>query len=72
MKHTIRTKEYTTTKKVASIDPYGRRKAIHVFCTECLGYEDHPSDCTAVLCPLFPFRGKSMAAYVEGTKGEMK
>jgi len=66
MKHTIRTKEFTTTKKVVSIDAYARAKAIRVFCTECLGYEDHPDDCTAPLCPLFPFRVKSLAAYVEG------
>ena len=65
MKHTVRTKDYTSTKKVVEIDAYARAKAIKVFCTECLGYEDHPSDCTAFLCPLFPFRGKSHAAYTD-------
>ena len=66
MKHKVRTKEFTSTKKVVEIDGYARAKAIKIFCTECLGYEDHPKTCTAPLCPLFPFRGKSQASYVEG------
>lgn len=37
--------------------------AIKAFCTECLGFETHPTDCTVTLCPLYPYRGKSMVAY---------
>jgi hypothetical protein len=56
--HTIRTTS-NSTKKVK----IGRKMAIKLFCTECLGYETHPKDCTALLCPLFPFRGKTLLAY---------
>ena len=66
MKHTVRTRDYGTTKKVVDIDSYTRGKAIKVFCTECLGFEDNPKDCTAKMCPLFPFRGKTQVAYTEG------
>ncbi len=37
-----------------------RKLAISCFCTECLGWEDNPSDCTAPLCPLYPFRSKTL------------
>ncbi len=43
--------------------PLTRAKAIKLFCTECLGYETHPKDCTHTLCPLYPYRGKSLAAH---------
>lgn len=36
---------------------YGRELAIRLFCTQCLGWEGDPAECTAPLCPLFPFRG---------------
>ena len=38
------------------------RAAVNAFCHECLGFEDHPRDCTAPACPLFaqrPGRGKA-------------
>ena len=41
----------------------GRKKAILLFCTECLGWETSPDDCTDVHCPLYGFRGKTIAAY---------
>ena len=41
---------------------YGRKLAIRLFCTECLGWEDNPRDCTAPLCPLYPFRGSTLAS----------
>ena len=66
MKHTVRSKEYGTTKKVVDIDNYTRGKAIKLFCTECLGFEDHPRDCTALKCPLYPFRARTTLAYDEG------
>lgn len=37
------------------------RDAIRTHCTECLGWEVHPKDCTAPTCPLYEFRGKTMA-----------
>lgn len=36
---------------------YGRELAIRMMCTQCLGWEADPAECTAPLCPLFPFRG---------------
>ena len=44
---------------------YTRSKAIKAFCTECMGFSGHPQECTAPLCPLYPFRGKSLLAYGE-------
>jgi hypothetical protein len=66
MKHTIRTKDYGKTKRVVDVDGYTRGRAIKLFCTECLGYEDHPNDCTANMCPLYPYRGKMLTANAEG------
>ena len=37
-----------------------RKLAMACFCTECLGFEDNPADCTAVLCPMYPFRAKTL------------
>lgn len=65
MKHTIRTKDYGTTGKVKDVD-LARSLAIKAFCTECLGFEEHPKDCTAKLCPLYPFRGKTQIAFHGG------
>lgn len=57
--HTIRTKDGGT--KEVSIN---RGKAIKLMCTECMGWgEADPKDCTAPLCPLYPFRGKILLAY---------
>ena len=53
--HTVRTRDGgTKTLKLT------RKLAIHAFCTECLGWEDHPSDCTARMCPLYPFRNLTL------------
>jgi hypothetical protein len=39
-------------------------EAVKRFCTECMGWgEEHPKDCTAPTCPLFPYRGKSCKGY---------
>lgn len=40
-----------------------RTLAIKLMCTECLGWSGNPKDCTDRKCPLFPFRGKTLAAY---------
>ncbi len=68
MKHTIRHKDYGLMKsqQVVEINGYTRGIAIKLFCTECLGHETNPKECTAVCCPLFPYRGKSMKAWGEG------
>lgn len=61
-RHTFRTRDdKTKTMK------YGRKQAILLWCTECLGWETHPDDCTSHLCPLFPFRGQTMESQ-RGTK----
>lgn len=36
-----------------------RKRAMDAMCTECMGFEDNPKDCTAKLCPLYPFRAKT-------------
>ena len=59
----------TTTGKTKEVE-LTRDLAIRSFCTECLGYEDHPRICTAPLCPLFPFRGKSLLAFHPGDDDE--
>jgi hypothetical protein len=33
--------------------------AIRCMCTECLGWEDDPEDCTSKECPLYPYRKKT-------------
>ena len=53
--HTVRTRDGG--KKALR---YGRKQAIKLFCTECLGWESDPRECTAPLCPLFPFRGRTL------------
>ena len=55
--HTIRTKDGG--KKTFR---YAKTQAIRLMCMQCLGWEDSPRDCTATLCPLYPFRGSTMAS----------
>ena len=50
--HTVRTSKNGTREL-----RYGRELAIRMMCTQCLGWEADPAECTAPLCPLFPFRG---------------
>lgn len=38
-----------------------RARAIKLHCTECMGWEGHPRDCTSPLCALYPYRGKMFA-----------
>jgi len=47
---------------------YGRKQAVHTFCTECLGWEQNPADCTDPMCPLYPFRGRTQAT-LRGERG---
>jgi len=58
IKHTIRTKDGgTKTLKL------GRSLAMALMCTECMGWEENPSECSVPLCPLFPWRVRSRAGY---------
>lgn len=43
-----------------------RKRAQNIFCTQCLGFETHPEDCTSVFCPHYPFRKRTLACH-EGT-----
>lgn len=57
--HIIRTK--SNREKEVKIT---RGKAIKIHCTECMGYgEVDPKNCTSTLCALYPYRGKTWAAY---------
>ena len=58
VKHTIRTNRGGKTTVELT-----RGSAIKVFCTQCMG--GSPSDCESNLCPLFPFKGKSLLGYGE-------
>lgn len=37
-----------------------RKLAMAALCTECLGFEDNPANCTAKTCPIYPFRAKTL------------
>lgn len=56
--HTIRTADGGT----VTVANYTRGKAIKLMCTECMGWSANPRDCTDHKCPLYPFRGKSLAS----------
>jgi len=68
MKHTIKHKNYGVNgdQQLVDVDHWTRGKAIKAFCTECLGYETHPKECTNVCCALYPFRGKTLVAWKDG------
>ena len=55
MKHTVRTSENGRVE--LDLTP---GLAIKLKCVDCMGYESHPKDCTSVLCPLYPYRGKTL------------
>jgi len=54
--HTIRSRD----GKTVTVKNYYRTKAIKFMCMECVGWEDDPKDCTSPLCPLFPFRKRTL------------
>jgi hypothetical protein len=51
--HTVRTADGGS----ATIPAYTRGFAIKAHCSECMGWEGNPRDCTATQCALYPFRG---------------
>ena len=57
IEHTVRAREGGTVEVSLT-----RASAIAVQCTECMG-DQHPKDCSSPLCPLFPFRRKTLKAY---------
>lgn len=61
MKHTVRSSE--ADGSLVDVEIKGRAAAIKMMCTECMGFESHPNECTDKHCPLFLFRGKSLKAY---------
>jgi hypothetical protein len=61
--HTIRARDGNTLTLT-----YSRGMAIKLACMECLGWEGDPQDCTSPLCPLFPYRGRTMASQKGGAK----
>jgi len=54
--HTVRTSDGGR----VTFKDYRMKRAIRCFCVECLGWSGDPLDCTAPLCPLFPFRRKTL------------
>lgn len=55
--HTIRSRD----GKTVTIKNYHRSRAIKLFCSECLGWENNPVEtCSSPLCPIYPFRGRSL------------
>ena len=63
MKHTVRSMDGGT----KDFAPYTRGLAIKLHCTECMGYESDPKDCTDPKCALFPYRGRTFRAYKPDT-----
>lgn len=58
--HSVRSKR----GGLIEIDGLTRSKAIKVFCSECFQWEGNPiAECTDNHCPLFPYRGRTQAAY---------
>ncbi len=56
MKHTV----HNNNDGTIEIDEYTRGKAIRIHCTECMGFETNPSECTSVNCALYPYRKKNI------------
>lgn len=56
--HTIRHKDGGTVE----VKNMTRNDAIKLMCTECMGWESLPSDCTSRFCPLFPYRGRKLTS----------
>ena len=61
--HTVRAGDGGT----VTFPNYTRGAAIKAHCSECMGWESHPRDCTATQCALYPFRGLTLRTR-EGSK----
>ena len=61
--HTVRTRDGGM-KEIINMTP---RQAIKIFCTECMGWDTDPKNCTATHCALYPLRGRTLITnYAEG------
>ena len=54
--HTVSTRD----DKTITFDGYTKGFAIRCMCSHCLGWSEDPADCTSPLCPLYPFRGRTL------------
>jgi len=45
--------------------------AMKIHCTECMGFESDPMDCTAKLCALYPWRRRTQST-INGTIDQAK
>ena len=57
--HTVRTADGRYTKLKLT-----RKLAMAAWCTECMGFEENPADCTSKNCPIYPFRAKTLETRV--------
>ena len=37
-----------------------KKQAIQAHCTECMGFEENPINCTSFACSLYPYRGRTL------------
>jgi hypothetical protein len=58
--HTVRSADGGTVELGCKRDGYQRATAIEAHCSECMGWECPPGECTATLCPLFPYRPQNV------------
>ena len=52
----VRTKAGT----IKTVKNVNRKLAIKLMCTECMGWETNPEECTSKHCPLYSFRGRTL------------
>lgn len=67
MKHAVRTNK----SGFVDIENYTRGKAIRIHCTECMGHEENPVNCTSKNCALYPYRKKTYMAYENKDKKDI-
>lgn len=39
---------------------FTKKQAIQAHCTECMGFEENPINCTSFTCSLYPYRGRTL------------
>lgn len=66
--HTIRHADEGT----ITLNSFTKDKAIKCMCSECMGFEERPEDCTDFKCPLFPYRGTTLLNRVRFDDEKMK
>lgn len=53
-----------------TISGFTRGKAIKLMCSECMGFEGDPKECSDKKCPLYPYRGSTLANRTRKEKTE--